>query len=292
MDSTLVTSPCTRPAASQPAARHCPSTQGHHQLCLSLTVVGGVISLLCPCVCCCCCHSRKDMEDAIKEKHKSSIKDREVRHRFVFRENPATGSRQLNAEAAASRLCSAQRVLLLACRSVSRRPSPRARSHQVGDPQTACTAHGMAGVASSDWKACPHERVPASHGVLAGSMNSLLFPACRWPPEGPLQGRRWPGWRPVWWRLRRQGWLRKVGGWQQCAAAHIGVMAANVDDLLLPCAGATAADTAQTGATSAATAAAMSAVGESQSLLPVKQFVLLGVSPAYCRCTVGVCWCS
>lgn len=61
------------------------------------------------------------------------------------------------------------------------------------------------------------------------------------------------------------------GGWLAAVRTY-GVTAANVDDLLLSCAGATAADTGQTGDTSAATAAtaAMSAVGESQSLLPVK----------------------
>lgn len=127
---------------------------------------------------------------------------------------------------------------------------------------------------------CPHERVDASQGdgVLAGSMNlcccSLLAGGRqrdRYRDAGGRGGGRYGGGGYG----DRGGYERYVAGSSAFTAAHMwccGVMAADVDDLLLlSCAGATAADTARTGATSAATAAmaaAMSAVGESQACFP------------------------
>jgi hypothetical protein len=153
-------------------------------------------------------HSRKDMEDAISSKNKTSIKDREVRTSLCLihvqsckQDNGSTkAKRQWHPDCAQYvYVC----VLLRACRSVSRRPSLRARSHQVGDPQAACTTHSMAMCLSvTGMQVRMHVPMQAQRdGVLTGCF-LCCFSACRWPPEGPLQGRRRPGWRPVWWRLR------------------------------------------------------------------------------------------
>lgn len=144
----------TRPAASQPAARHCPSTQGHHHTYVTDSCWRCHLSCLSVCL------LLLPQPEGHGGRHQGEEQDQHQgprgAHQFVSNScNRVTlaARRGSGSDTVLSTMC----VVLRACRSVSRRPSPRARSRQVGDPQTACMHAQLTAclvLAPSDWEAC------------------------------------------------------------------------------------------------------------------------------------------